>query len=221
MLKAVVFDMDGTLGDTLPLCVESFTRCVEEHTGQRLSEAEVTAPFSVSDRGILGALLGLHPDAPELPISRFVEIYEELHPQYAPAPFPGVVETLHRLRDSGLRLALLTGKEAYTALPTLRHFGLQDLFEEKLYGLPTHNCKAERLAELMQRWQLAPEELIYIGDAPSDIEHSHRVGIRIISAAWSPHVENDPAEDTTPDFRLTSLSQLEPLIASLRRHSGQ
>ena len=218
MLKAVVFDMDGTLGDTLPLCVESFARCVEEHTGRRPSEDEVTAYFSVSDRGILAGLLGMPADSPELPVARFAEIYDELHPQYAPAPFPGAVELLRRLKASGLRLALLTGKEAYTALPTLRHFGMQGLFEAKLFGLPTHNCKAERLAELMQLWQLAPDELIYIGDAPSDIDQSHRAGVRIICAAWSPNTETDLTDcrDTTPDYRLTSFSQLEPLLATLR-----
>ena len=217
MLKAVVFDMDGTLGDTLPLCVESFARCVEEHTGHRPSEEEVTAHFSVSDRGILSGLLGIHPEAPELPVARFAAIYEQLHAQYAPAPFPGAVEILHRLKAKGLRLALLTGKEACTALPTLRHFGMQGIFEEKLYGCPTHNCKAERLCELMERWGLAPEELIYIGDAPSDIDQSHRAGVRIICAAWSPNTETDltDCQDTTPDYRLTTFAELEPLLATL------
>lgn len=217
MLKAVVFDMDGTLGDTLPLCVESFARCVEEHTGRRPSEAEVTAHFSVSDRGILGGLLGMPPEAPELPVQRFVEIYDTLHPQYAPAPFPGAVELLEQLKASGLRLALLTGKEAYTARPTLRHFGMEGIFEAELFGEPTHNCKHERLTELMQRWQLRPDELIYIGDAPSDIDHSHRVGVRIICAAWSPNTETDLTDclDTTPDYRLTDIAQLAPLLATL------
>lgn len=217
MLKAVVFDMDGTLGDTLPLCVESFARCVEEQTGRRPSEEEVTAHFSVSDRGILGGLLGMHPDAEELPVARFAAIYEELHGEYAPAPFEGAVETLRRLKAKGLRLALLTGKESYTALPTLRHFGMQGLFEAKLYGKPTHNCKAERLAELMRAWGLAPEELIYIGDAPSDVDQSHRAGVRIICAAWSPNTESDPTGclDTTPDYRLTAFEELEPLLARL------
>lgn len=217
MIKAVVFDMDGTLGDTLPLCVESFARCVEERRGLRPSDDEVTAHFSVSDRGILSGLLGIPPDSPELPIARFAEIYDELHSTYAPAPFPGAVELLHRLKAKGLRLALLTGKESYTALPTLRHFGMQGIFEEKLFGKPTHNCKAERLTELMQLWQLTPDELIYIGDAPSDIDQSHRVGVRIICAAWSPNTETDLTDclDTTPDFRLTSFADLEPLLDSL------
>ena len=217
MLKAIVFDMDGTLGDTLPLCVESFARCVEEHTGRRPSEQEVTAHFSVSDTGILSGLLGMPADAPELPVARFAEIYAQLHAQYAPAPFPGAVETLQRLKAKGYRLALLTGKEAYTALPTLHHFGMDGIFEHKLYGCPTHNCKAERLRELMRLWQLEPAELIYIGDAPSDIDQSHRVGVRIICAAWSPNTETDTTDcqDITPDYRLTDFCRLEPLLATL------
>lgn len=152
-----------------------------------------------------------------------VQIYEELHEQYAPAPFPGVVEILQQIKALGLRLALLTGKESHTALPTLRRFGMQGFFEAHLYGTPTHNCKAEHLAELMQRWQLTPQELIYVGDAPTDIEQCHLAGIRIINAAWAPDASATAAACTAlhPDYRLTSLSQLLPLLRNLLNESGK
>ena len=59
MLKAVLFDMDGTLGDTLPLCVEAYRQCVAELTGRTPSAEEVVSWFGLSDRGVLGALLGM------------------------------------------------------------------------------------------------------------------------------------------------------------------
>lgn len=217
MLKAVIFDLDGTLGDTIALCVESFRRCAHEHTGRAPSAQEVLARFGVSDRGVLAALLGMSPEDPQLPVPRLAQIYEELHAQYAPAPFPGVVDMLHRLRDKGLRLALITGKEAFTAQPTLTRFGMQGVFDELLYGTPTHNCKAESIAGLMQRWQLSADEVVYVGDAPSDIEQSHRAGIRIISAAWatSAKAESSACEALNPEYRLYDISDLEPLLATL------
>lgn len=217
MLKAVVFDVDGTLGDTLPLCVESYRVCVKELTGRRPGREEVVRYFGISDRGVLGGLLGMSPEDPALPIDRFAAVYERLHPTMAPAPFPGAVAMLRSLRSAGYRLALITGKEHYTADPTLRAYGMEGLFEYIGLGEPDRNVKAERLQELMALWQLGPEELIYVGDAPSDIELAHRAGVRIINAAWAGTAADDAAACVAlhPDFRLTDFNELLPLITSL------
>ncbi len=217
MYKAIVFDMDGTLGDTLPLCVEAFRRCVYEQTGKRPEAAEVLQYFGKSDRGVLGALLDISPDAAELPIARFVEIYEEIPPTWAAAPSDGAADMLRRIRARGLRVALITGKEHYTGEPTIRRFGMEGLFEWIGYGKPTHNCKDERLAELMQAWGLSPQELLYVGDAPSDIELCHKAGVSIINAAWGSNAEADAAACLAlhPEYRLTQFADLEPLINTL------
>lgn len=217
MLKAVLFDVDGTLGDTLPLCVEAYRCCVEECTGRKPSEEEVVRHFGLSDRGVLGALLGMNPEDPALPIDRFVAAYERLHPTLAPTPFEGAVEMLRAVKAAGLYVGLVSGKEHYTAEPTLRAYGMEDIFEWKGYGKPTHNAKAERFAEVMKLRHLAPDELIYVGDAPSDITLAHQAGIRIINAAWAKTAAAEQAACLAlhPDFRLTDFSQLLPLILSL------
>ena len=138
MVKGIIFDMDGTLGDTLTLCIESYRRATEELTGRKPSADEVVSYFGLSDRGVLGGLLGMNPDSPELPIATFVRIYCELHDELAPEPFPGAVELLKTLKARGLKLALLTGKEHFTGEPTLAKFGMEGIFEWYGLGLPTH-----------------------------------------------------------------------------------
>ncbi len=216
-LKAVIFDMDGTLGDTLPLCVEAYRRCTEELTGRRPEAEEVTRLFGISDRGVLGGLLGMGADDPALPIGRFVKIYRELHHALCPAPFPGAVELLRQLRASGLRLGLISGKEAYTAEPTLDIFGMQGLFDWRAYGDPYLNVKEACLRAALRHWGLAPDELVYVGDAPSDITHSHAAGVRIINAAWAPGAAAEEAAclALAPDYRLGSFDKLLPLIQSI------
>lgn len=218
MLKMVIFDMDGTLGDTLGLCIETFRECTEEVSGRRPSAEEVEGYFGVSDRGVLGKLLGMDPDAPELPVQRLVEIYKRLHPRLAPVPFAGSRELLLRLQAEGLDTSLVTGKEAYTAEPTLETFGMTGLFRYICYGQPTHNCKDECLLHILKESGLQPDEVIYIGDAPSDIEHAHRVGVPIISAAWAPTAAAmAPAcEALHPEYRLTDFNELLPLLLRLK-----
>lgn len=217
MLKGIIFDMDGTLGDTLQLCVEAYRGATEELTARRPSAEEVVSYFGLSDRGVLGGLLGMPPDSPELPIETFVRIYCERHDELAPAPFAGAAELLHRLKAKGLKLALLSGKEHYTGEPTLEKFGMQGVFDLKLYGDPYYNCKADNLKRAMEAWQLSPQEIIYIGDAPSDIALSHSVGVAIINAAWCSNAAAESAACTAlnPEYRLTDFAELEPLLTKL------
>ena len=217
MLKAIIFDMDGTLGDTVTLCVEAYRQTTAEISGRLPDAEEVLGLFGISDRGVLAGLLGMHYNDPALPIHHFVQVYERLPNTLAPAPYEGAVATLRNLRAQGLKIGLLTGKEHYTADPTIRRYGMEGLFDLVLTGQPTHNCKDECLQEAMAHWGLQPEEIIYVGDAPTDIEHCHRVGVRIINAGWGSHAAAEEAAclALNPEYRLTNFSELEPLIIEL------
>ncbi len=217
MLRALTFDMDGTLGDTHSLCVEAYRRCTRELTGRLPSAQEVEEKFGVSDRGVLGQLLGMDPEDERLPIAKLVEVYERLHTRMAPGPVEGIRETLEELRGMGLLLAVITGKEHYTALPTLRRYGMENSFQRVLYGTPSHNNKAEQLTSLLNTWKLSASELIYVGDMPSDIRMAHEAGVRIINAAWAAEATRWREECLAlkPDFRLTHVSELCPLVKKL------
>ena len=217
MLKGIIFDMDGTLGDTLQLCIEAYRASVRELTGRTPTAEEVVSYFGLSDRGVLGGLLNMNPDAPELPIDTFVRIYCERHDELAPAPFPGAAELLRKLKQQGLKIALLTGKEHYTAIPTVKKYGMEGVFDLQLYGDPYYNCKADNLKKAMDTWQLSPQEIIYVGDAPSDIALCHSVGVPIINAAWSSNAaeEEHACLALQPEYRLNHFTELEPLLTKL------
>ena len=217
MLKGIIFDMDGTLGDTLQLCIESYRDTTEEVTGRKPTEEEVVSYFGLSDRGVLGALLGMNPDAADLPTETFVRIYCERHDELAPAPFPGAAEMLKRLKERGLKLALLTGKEQITAAPTVKKYDMEGVFDLQLYGDPYYNAKADNLKRAMEAWQLRADEIIYVGDAPSDISLCHIVGVAIINDAWSRNAAADEAACIAlqPEYRLNDFALLEPLLNTL------
>lgn len=217
MLKGIIFDMDGTLGDTLRLCIEAYRGSVQELTGIAPTPEKVVSYFGLSDRGVLGGLLNMNPDDPELPVSTFVRIYCERHDELAPSPFPGAVELLQALRARGLKLALLTGKEHYTALPTIKKYAMEGLFDLLLYGDPHYNAKADNLKRAMEAWNLTPQEIIYVGDAPSDISLCHSVGVPIINAAWSSNAaaEEEACLALCPEYRLHHFNELTPLLNKL------
>lgn len=218
MLKAIIFDMDGTLGDTLPLCIAAYQRTAKELLGEEPRPEDVTKWFGYSDRGVLAGLFGMAPEDPNLPLAHFVAVYEEMHDALAPAPFKGAAELLRRLRDElGLRLAIISGKEIHTAAPTLEKYGIRQYFEWLGLGKPTHNAKSERLAEYLEYSGLSAQEVIYVGDAPSDIEHCHRVGVPIISAGWAPAAaaEREACLALKPEYRVERFQELFELITDI------
>lgn len=56
MIKCVIFDMDGTLADTLPLCIESFRRSIEKLSGKILTDREIIETFGPSEEGVVKKL---------------------------------------------------------------------------------------------------------------------------------------------------------------------
>ena len=55
-IKALIFDLDGTIGDTLPLCIKAFRRSIEPLIGRSVSDAEIIATFGPSEEGTIMAL---------------------------------------------------------------------------------------------------------------------------------------------------------------------
>ena len=57
MLKAVLFDFDGTVGNTLPLCIAAFQKAITPLAGRSFSEREIVATFGPSEEGTIRALI--------------------------------------------------------------------------------------------------------------------------------------------------------------------
>lgn len=213
MIQAAIFDLDGTLGDTLPLCIEAFRRTIRAHTGTSVDDEEVTRYFGASDRGVLaGCLPG--EDVEEL-MREYMGYYRELHPVMAPSAFPWVKNLLANLRRRGIRLAMVTGKEPESATETLGVFGLNDFFSRVETGDRHRVVKAECLRRILADWRLKPEQAVYVGDAPSDVRACRAAGVPIIAAAWASSADARALEAEAPDVLLEDASQLEEAILAL------
>lgn len=57
MFKMIAFDMDGTIADTIPLCVEAFRRSVSPYVGHELSEQEIVETFGLNEIGMIKVLV--------------------------------------------------------------------------------------------------------------------------------------------------------------------
>jgi phosphoglycolate phosphatase-like HAD superfamily hydrolase len=101
-LQGVIFDLDGTLGDTLPVCFAAFRETFRRYVGREYSDREIRAMFGPAEEGILQDLLA---DRWEEGLRHYLDAYRAAHAQ-CPAPFPGISDVLGGLKQRGVPMAI-------------------------------------------------------------------------------------------------------------------
>lgn len=180
MIKLVAFDLDGTIADTIPTCIEAFEKAVSPYVGHTLSKDEIIQTFGLNEIGMVKAVVN---GQWEKALKDFYIKYEELHYQ-CDAPFEGITNLIEILKNKGIIVALITGKGQKSCEITLERLKMNHMFSDIMTGSEYKNCKKESMLELMNKYNLSAEEFIYIGDAISDVIISNELGIKCLSAAW-------------------------------------
>ena len=182
-MRAVLWDLDDTVLDTLRDRLDALAGACEEFLGRRPDARALWrehAGHTVHE--LAEALVG-----DEWP--RFVERYraQYLARGAAPVSFPGVVEALDALAADGLELGIVTSKRAATARQELLRAGLLDRFATVVgwEDSERHKPDPEPLLVAMKRLDLRdPGSVAYVGDTPADVRAAGAAGCRSVGAAW-------------------------------------
>lgn len=218
-LRAVLFDLDGTLLDTAPDMVGALNALRHEHGLQPKPYDEVRA--AVSHGGARVVHTGF-PDATEaeraLLVARFLQLYRgalSVHTRL----FPGMDEVLDELARRSLKCCIVTNKPAWLTDPLLAELKLRDRFasvvsgdtvaEKKPHPLPL--LHAARLA------QVAPQECIYVGDAERDVQAAHAAGMPALVANYGYLRPDEDARLWQGDGYLQRPLDLLPWITASKR----
>ena len=210
-IKAVIFDLDGTLGDTVPLCVEAFKKSIEPLINRTITDKDIIATFGPSEEG---TIMALAPEFYEKGISSYLHFYEQLH-EMCPKPFDGIVNLLNILKNRQIRIAMVTGKGKYSTDISLRKFGITHFFDKIETGHQSGPRKAEGIEAVLDFFDdIKKNEIIYVGDAPSDIKACKMVGIPIVAAAWADASEPEKLKELMPDQLFYSIIDFTNWICS-------
>ena len=145
MIKLIAFDLDGTIGDTVPMCIRAFEKAVSPYAGHTLSEREITQTFGLNEVGMIKKVAG---EKWREALHDFYPVYEKMH-QSCPAPYEGIRELIETLQKAGVLIALITGKGDKSCRITLEQFGMRDLFCSIKTGAEDRPNKAEAIEELL------------------------------------------------------------------------
>jgi pyrophosphatase PpaX len=194
-LKGVIFDLDGTLTDTLPVAFSAFRAAVAELTERSFSDDELIGFFGPAEDGILQQLL---PEHWEACFERYLDEYAKRHASCS-APFPGMQEALGLLRSRAVPLAIVTGKTPPAVEITLGHVNIRDYFDAVETGSAAGGTKPLAIRKLAAKWGLEPSQLAYVGDARSDMEAANEVGALAVGAAWAATANAQTLKDSGAD----------------------
>ena len=191
---AVVFDLDGTLLDSLPLVLSAITHALEPF-GKRPT-MDIFARLGGPPERFLGPLLD---DLKNLPVA--LERLEAFHRENAHLirPYEGVNTLLAGLKNLGVQVALWTGRDRESADWLLKNHQLEGFFATVVCGddLPSHKPDPTGLREIMRRLGVKPEETLFVGDSDVDvlggvgcgvdtllIRHNREVELHIAAKSW-------------------------------------
>ena len=206
-IKVVIFDLDGTIGDTVPLCIKSFKKAIEPLIKRSLSEDEIIATFGPSEEG---TIMALAPEFYAKGVDDYLEYYENYH-DMCPNPFEGMENILKMLKEKNIHIAMVTGKGKHSTTISLKQFGISDYFEIIETGIVTGPSKPQGIQNVINYYkEFKRSEFIYVGDAPSDITASRTAGIPVISVAWAQMAEPEKLKELFPDeifYKIDEFSQ--------------
>jgi phosphoglycolate phosphatase-like HAD superfamily hydrolase len=204
-IKAVIFDLDGTIADTLPLCIAAFKQSIEPLLGKTISNEEIIATFGPSEEGTIRSLI---PDHEEAGVKAYLHHYEQLH-HTCPAPFAGIAELLDSLKLKGVKIGMVTGKGIHSTRLSLKQFGLQLYFEVLETGSPEGPSKKKGIKAVLEQLNTSVSDSIYVGDAPSDIKYCKEIGIPIAAAAWASTTDAAELLALQPDWLFYTIQEFE------------
>lgn len=186
MYKAVLFDMDGTVLDTLGDLTDAVNHSLRRFGMPGRSSEEVK---SYLGQGPLHLISCAVPEGTGQETVRevleYYEPYYDSHCQIKTAPYPGIMELMTELKSRGLKLAVISNKQepAVKALAK-RHFS--GLLELAVGTNDKIRCKPDPSAVLsaMEQMGLEKSETVYVGDMDIDMNTAKNAGIDCIAVAW-------------------------------------
>ena len=209
-IEAVVFDLDGTLADTMTLAPQAYADTIRSLGGPKVSPDEVVATWNMgSTPVVLGYFLGrtVTPHDVDCFYGHFASVMGAVR------PFHGIPGMLSALRRKGCRIGVFTHATRRAAAITLTSAGL-DRFQLTVVGgdeIAEPKPAPEGLLLACRRVGVTPAAAAYVGDAETDLQCALAAGSLGIHARWG-----TTAHATTPHLAAVHPDDVAVLIATHR-----
>lgn len=213
---ALLFDLDGTLIDSIELLLSSMEHAFLEHPRVPTRPqwvAGIGTPLRTQlaewcdDDGQVSAL-----------VDRY-RSYQDRHLEALTTPYPGVVSLLEWARSEGHATAIVTSKGRGMTARSLEHVGLGSAVDVIVTYEDTerHKPGPEPVHFALARLGVPPAHAVFLGDSPHDMHAGRAAGVRTAAALWGPFSREElaPAE---PTWWLSRIDEMRDIVAELAQN---
>lgn len=214
-IRAVLFDLDGTLIDSAPDLGAAADKMRIDRGLPSLPYESYRPMAGAGARGMLGVGFGLTPESPEFPAMReeFFQNYERCMTQRTYA-FEGVAELIVSLQAASMVWGVVTNKSMRFTDPLTRQMPLFASAGAIVSGDTTPHAKPHPapLLEAAARMGLSPQHCIYVGDDERDIIAGKAAGMKTVAACYGYLGESSETAHWQADAQINSPMELLKLL---------
>ncbi|GAB4264061.1 MAG: hypothetical protein Kow00122_19750 [Thermoleophilia bacterium] len=206
---AVLFDLDGTVVDSVELIVQSFQYAVRKVLGTELPRDEIIRNVG---RPLREQMLVVDEDLADDLVVAFREFNHREHERMLRL-FPGMAELLLGLRAQGVRLGLVTSKSRMTTEMAFALTGIEPLFAAVVTADDTsrHKPLPEPLLHCLEQLGAGPEGAVCVGDSPWDLQAARAAGMRSVAVTWGVFPESTLCAES-PDRLARTVEELRVVL---------
>ncbi|MCR5733241.1 MAG: HAD-IA family hydrolase [Lachnospiraceae bacterium] len=186
MKKAVIFDMDGTILDTIEDLTDSLNHVMREYSFPEHTVSEVKSFVGNGIHRLIVRALPKDTDPVLIEeIYRSFSVYYRAHCQEKTRPYEGIRELLNKLKDSGIRTAVISNK-ADAAVGALCESMFQGCFDFYMGATDGVKLKPDReMVDIaLEKLSVCSADSVYVGDSNVDIETAKNAELDCICVTW-------------------------------------
>ena len=219
MIKLIIFDLDGTLLNTIDDLADSCNHVLAAHGLPTHETAEYNYFVGNGIRKLVERAIPAGHRTPEniqAIYDDFMDYYQR-HSADKTAPYEGIIETLEQLESMGIKAAVASNKAQVAMAPLLSHY-FPTVRWAAAYGqregVPTKPAP-QIVYDILETAGVKKEEALYIGDTGTDMETAANAGLYKVGAAWGFRTR----EELTANGADVIIDKPEELLDVLRRYS--
>ena len=215
-VRCALFDIDGTLVDTVEAIVRALHDTFDKHLHLDISRdvirRSIGLPLKTQVR-MFDNQVSFTPDHQAMEEDT-IEGYEKY--RHLETVFTEAVKTLDVAKNAGISVGLVTSKNAQECAEFLPRMHVADNADTVVCSSDTKNPKPhpDPILEALKRLNVSAEETVYVGDATYDIEAGHSAGVRVVAVSYGAHTQ-EMLSEKNPEWLIESPNELLNFFAGL------
>ena len=202
-----LFDLDGTLIDSVDLILTCYRHTVKQHLGEVPPEEIWMAGLGTPLRSQL-AYFSKDPEEIEAMATTYREFHHQHHDELL-KQYPGALEAVRALKKPGTKFGIVTSKMPWSTRRGLEICGFDGLFEALVTAddVKKHKPEPEPVYRALELLDADASGAVFVGDSPHDMAAGRSAGVKTAAALWGPF-DRKALEPEQPDYWLEKPADL-------------